>query len=130
MRSTRRTIGPERLTILHRKKGRKTVKERDNLFVALSQVGLKLVPVLTGGKRRLSQEREQWSSGCNFLAVRPGVVLSYQRTRRRSWRARGRRIYHRAQPGLPGSDDWDESRGRVAITIPGGELVRGGGPVA
>jgi arginine deiminase len=24
-------------------------------------------------------------------------------------------------------DDWEESRGRVAITIPGGELVRGGG---
>ncbi|MGE0440714.1 MAG: arginine deiminase family protein [Gemmatimonadales bacterium] len=120
-------IGPERLTVLHRKKGRKTVKERDNIFVALSQVGLKLVPVLTGGKRRLSQEREQWSSGCNFLAVRPGVVLSYQRNDEtlRELEAAGFTIV--PNQDFLAFDDWDESRGRVAITIPGGELVRGGG---
>jgi len=120
-------IGPERLTILHRKKGRKTVKERNDLFVALKQVGLPLSPVLTGGKRRLSQEREQWSSGCNFVAVRPGVIISYQRNEvtLRELEASGFKIV--PNQDFLTFDDWEESRGRVAITIPGGELVRGGG---
>ncbi len=32
-----------------------------------------------GGEHRTSQEREQWSSACNFLAVRPGTIVSYRR---------------------------------------------------
>ena len=120
-------IGPERLPILHRKKGRKTVKERNDLFVALKQVGLPLAPVLTGGKRRLSQEREQWASGCNFVAVRPGIIISYQRNEAtlRELEATGFKVV--PNQDFLAFDDWDESRGRVAITIPGGELVRGGG---
>ena len=35
-------IGPERLTILHRRKGRTTVRERSDLFGALKQVGMQL----------------------------------------------------------------------------------------
>ncbi len=120
-------VGPERLTILHRKKGRKTVKERSDLFTALKQVGLPLAPVFTGGKRRSSQEREQWASGCNFLAVRPGHVLSYQRNEAtlRELEANGFAIV--PNQDYLAFDDWDDSRGRVAVTIPGGELVRGGG---
>ncbi|MBL8988218.1 MAG: hypothetical protein JNJ80_18240 [Gemmatimonadetes bacterium] len=120
-------IGPERLTILHRKKGRKTVKERSDLFVALRQVGLPLTPVLTGGTRRIAQEREQWSSGCNFVAVRPGVIISYQRNEEtlRQLEAAGFSVV--PNQDFLAFDDWDDSRGRVAITIPGSELVRGGG---
>lgn len=120
-------IGPERLTILHRKKGRKTVRERSNFFAAVKQVGLPLTPVLTGGTRRLSQEREQWSSGCNFLAVSPGVVISYQRNEEtlRTLEESGFTIV--ASQDFLAFDDWAESNGRVAVTIPGGELVRGGG---
>jgi arginine deiminase len=120
-------LGPERLTILHRKKGRKTVKERSDFFVALRQVGLSLTPVLTGGKRRIAQEREQWASGCNFVAVRPGVIVSYQRNEEtlRQLEANGFSVV--PNQDFLAFDDWDESRGRVAITIPGSELVRGGG---
>jgi arginine deiminase len=120
-------LGPERLTILHRKKGRKTVKERADLFAALRQVELELTPVPTGGRRRAAQEREQWASGCNFLAVRPGVVLSYQRNEQtlRELESVGFTVV--PTQDFLAFDDWDDSRGRVVITVPGGELVRGGG---
>ena len=120
-------IGPERLTVLHRKKGRKTVRERSDLFVALRQVGLGLDPVSTGGANRLVQEREQWASGCNFLAIRPGMVISYQRnevTLREMERAGFSLVAGR---DFLAFDDWDESRRRVVITLEGSELVRGGG---
>ena len=120
-------IGPERLTILHRKKGRKTVRERGDLFTALGQVGLPLEPVLTGGARRTTQEREQWASGCNFFAVRPGVVVSYQRNEEtlRELERSGFTVV--PSQDFVAFDDWAESRQRVVITIPGSELVRGGG---
>jgi arginine deiminase len=120
-------LGPERLTILHRRKGRKTVKERSDLFAALKQVGLPLHPVLAGGKRRVVQEREQWASGCNFLAVRPGVVISYQRNAATLAELEAAGFTIVPSQDFVAFDDWAESRRRVVITIPGGELVRGGG---
>ncbi len=42
--------------------------------------GLDLEPVICGGKADdWDQEREQWHSGANFLAIAPGKVLSYAR---------------------------------------------------
>jgi arginine deiminase len=118
-------IGPERLTILHRRKGETGVREQPDLFTALSTVALPLEPVLAGGTRRLTQEREQWASGCNFLATAPGTIVSYARneeTLRQLERA-GFAILPSSEflaaPELP--------TGRCAITIEGGELVRGGG---
>jgi arginine deiminase len=118
-------IGPERLTVLHRRKGESGVREHPDVFTALAQAGLPLEPVLAGGERRLTQEREQWASGCNFLATAPGVIVSYARNEEtlRQLEHAGFGVTPSAElleaPGLP--------RGRVAITIEGGELVRGGG---
>jgi arginine deiminase len=118
-------IGPERLTILHRRKGETGVREQPDLFTALAQAGMPLAPVLAGGTRRLTQEREQWASGCNFLAVTPGVIVSYARNEEtlRQLETAGFGIlpsteFLAANP-LPAT--------RTAITIEGGELVRGGG---
>src|SRR5215208_7890080 len=72
-------VGPERLPVLHRRKGTEGVHEMSNFFDALRAVDLPLEPILAGGERRIEQEREQWSSACNFLAVRPGTVVSYRR---------------------------------------------------
>jgi len=101
------------------------VREQPDLFTALATVALPLEPVLAGGTRRLTQEREQWASGCNFLAAAPGTIVSYARneeTLRQLERA-GFAILPSteflAAPELP--------TGRSAITIEGGELVRGGG---
>jgi arginine deiminase len=118
-------VGPERLTILHRRKGEAGVREQPDLFTALAQVGLPLEPVLAGGARRLSQEREQWASGCNFVAAAPGVIVSYARNEEtlRQLEAAGFAVVPStdflASPDLPTD--------RTAITIEGGELVRGGG---
>jgi len=119
-------IGPERLTILHRHKGEAAVREAPDLFAALARVGMPMDPISAGGERRLDQEREQWASGCNFFAVRPGVVISYlrnQRTLEEMDRA-GFRIL--SSTDALAIDEWG-ARGRTVITLEGGELVRGGG---
>jgi len=118
-------IGPERMTILHRRKGETAVHEAHDLFAALKAVGLPLTPVYAGGERRLSQEREQWASGCNALALAPGVIVTYARnedTLRELGRA-GFRISPSAE-FLAGNGT---PTARTAITLEGGELVRGGG---
>ena len=71
--------GPRACAVLHRRKGRDGVREMPNFFAALRAVGLPLEPIFAGGDHRITQEREQWSSACNFLAVRPGTMVSYRR---------------------------------------------------
>lgn len=118
-------IGPERLTILHRRKGEAGVRERPGLFTALGEVGLPLEPVLAGGKRRLTQDREQWASGCNALAVAPGVIVTYARNEEtlRQLQSTGFCILPSTE-FLAADDNPVEL---TAITLEGGELVRGGG---
>lgn len=119
-------IGPERLTILHRRRDESTVREEPDIFAALARVGMPMDPILAGGERRLDQEREQWASGCNFFAVRPGVVISYQRNQRtlEEMDRAGFRVVSSAD--VDASQDWNQA-GRTVITLEGGELVRGGG---
>ena len=74
--------GPTRCPVLHYRAGGSGMREKASLFEALREVGLPLEPVYCGGGDRIFQEREQWSSGCNFVAVRPGVVLGYSRNER------------------------------------------------
>lgn len=119
-------IGPERLTVLHRRRGEDGIGEAPDLFTALRRVGLPLEPIRAGGARRLHQEREQWASACNFMAVRPGVVISYQRNQRTlaELETAGFRIVPSAELAEQPEASVVE---RTVITIEGGELVRGGG---
>ncbi len=120
-------IGPERLAVLHRRKGQAAVKEMPNLFAALNAVDLPLEPIFCGGKDRANQEREQWGSACNFFAVRPGVVIGYDRhdvtmseMQKAGFRlVQARRFLTGEEPVVPGQ--------RAVIGIKGSELVRGGG---
>jgi arginine deiminase len=120
-------VGPERLPVLHRRKGREGVREMPDFFAALREVGLPLQPVLAGGGHRTRQEREQWSSACNFLAVRPGIVLSYRRNEATlcELQAAGFRLVPAVN--FLAFDDWSDAKHRTAITIEGTELARGGG---
>ena len=120
-------VGPERLPVLHRRKGEATVRERPNLFEALGEVGLPLQPVFAGGQHRTSQEREQWSSACNFLAVRPGTVVSYRRNDATLCELQA--VGFRVVPAVNflAFDDWTDAKHRTVITIEGAELARGGG---
>ncbi len=120
-------VGPERLAVLHRRKGRDGVQEMPDFFAALRQVGLPLQPILAGGEHRIRQEREQWSSACNFLAVRPGTVVSYRRNEATlcELQAAGFRLVPAVN--FLAFDDWSDAKHRTAITIEGAELARGGG---
>jgi arginine deiminase len=98
-----------------------------SVFAALEECGLPMEPVLCGGSRRKMQEREQWSSGCNFVAVRPGLVLSYARNDLTL-----REMEKAGFDVITASDFLSATRSvgdndRAVITFDGGELVRGGG---
>jgi arginine deiminase len=124
--SPRHFIGPGRLPILHWHKGASEMREADSLFDAVAACGVPMEPIRCGGDLRRTQEREQWSSGCNFLAVRPGVVLSYARNYAtiREMEKTGFRVMT-ASAFLDGAQIADDER--AVITFDGGELVRGGG---
>jgi len=120
-------VGPERLAVLHRRKGQETVREMPNLFDALRVLGLPLEPVFAGGSHRTQQEREQWSSACNFLAVRPGTIVSYRRNDATlcELQAAGFRVVPAVN--FLAFDDWSDAKHRTVITVEGSELARGGG---
>ncbi|RLE62738.1 MAG: arginine deiminase [Thermoprotei archaeon] len=67
--------------------------------------------VLTGGGDGMAAEREQWSNGTNTLAVRPGVVITYDRNKKTN----------KVLREILGEKN--------VIEIPSSELIRGrGGP--
>jgi arginine deiminase len=120
-------VGPERLPVIHRRKGTDGVMEKPDFFAALRGVNLPLEPIFAGGERRISQEREQWSSACNFLAVRPGILVSYRRNEQTlcALMAAGFRVV--PAPSFLAFDDWTDAKQRSVITVEGSELARGGG---
>ncbi|HEV2146205.1 MAG TPA: arginine deiminase family protein [Longimicrobiaceae bacterium] len=121
-------FGPSRLPVLHYRPGAKGVKEYSDLFAALKQAGLPLAPICCGGQHPTVQEREQWASGCNFVAVRPGIVLGYTRneaTMHEMEREAGYRIVG-ALDFLTGDAEIEEGD-KAVIAFEGAELVRGGG---
>ncbi len=120
-------IGPERLSVLLWRKGDAAMREMPNVFAALAECGMRVEPIICGGTRRIIQEREQWASGCNFVAVRPGVVLSYARNEATlvEMQRAGYRIVT-SEAFLTGTDRVGDND-RAVITFEGSELVRGGG---
>jgi arginine deiminase len=120
-------IGPYRLPILHWQKGDSRMREQPDIFAALRQCGMPMEPILCGGTRRIVQDREQWASGCNFTALRPGVVTSYARneTTLRELEKVGFKMIS-ASDFLASEIDIPADE-RAVLTFEGGELVRGGG---
>jgi arginine deiminase len=120
-------VGPERLAVLHRRKGQDGVREMPNFFAAARELGLPLEPIYAGGSHRTTQEREQWSSACNFLAVRPGTIVSYRRNEATLCELQN--VGFRVVPAVNflAFDDWADAKHPTVITIEGSELARGGG---
>ena len=117
----------ERLPVLHRRRGTDGVREMPNFFAALRAVDLPLEPLFAGGGHRITQEREQWSSACNFFAVRPGQVIAYDRNEAtlRELEGAGFRCVS-ATDFLTGNVKVRDGE-RSVITVEGSEIVRGGG---
>jgi arginine deiminase len=120
-------VGPERLAVLHRRKGEDGVRERPDFFTALREIGLPLEPVFAGGNHRTQQEREQWSSACNFLAVQPGTIISYRRNDATLCELQNAGFRIVPAMNFLAFDDWTEAKHRTVITVEGAELARGGG---
>ena len=120
-------LGPQRLAVLHRRKGKVGVREMPDFFSALKEVDLDLEPILCGGSDRALQQREQWASGCNLLAIRPGLAVAYRRNEATlmEFEKAGFRIVD-FEPFLLGEDHIGDGENAI-ITIRGSELVRGGG---
>ena len=120
-------LGPQRLAVLHRRKGKAGVREMPDLFSALKEVDFALEPILCGGSDRTPQEREQWASGCNLLAIRPGLAVAYRRNEVTlvELEKAGFRIVD-CEAFLRDEDQIADGENAI-ITIRGSELVRGGG---
>src|SRR5207245_10583363 len=103
------------------------VKEIRICLAAVEAGDQPLEPVFCGGSDRSLQEREQWSSACNFFAVRRGLTVTYARNE-----ATLRELEHAgfktvsAESLLTGEEGLDDGD-RAVITMDGSELVRGGG---
>ncbi len=99
-----------------------------SILSALRTLGVDVKPIVCGGKAdEWDQEREQWHSGANFLAVAPGQVLSYARNIHtlEELDKNGFEVIT-AKEVIEGKRELS-SMGNCVITINGSELPRGGG---
>lgn len=102
------------------------IREHDSLLHALQGLDMDLEPVSCGGDNRVTQEREQWSSGANFFALAPGKAVGYWRNHETfdALSKAGYRTVHASSLDDSFDPDADE---KIAIGIGGEELSRGGG---
>lgn len=105
-----------------------SIKNVDNLIVALKSLGMDLETVKCGGDNDLwVQEREQWHSGANFFAMSPGKVIGYSRNvyTIEALNKNGFEIL-KAKDILNNKVDISKHN-KYVVTIDGAELARGGG---
>ncbi len=77
------------------------------------------------------QEREQWTDGCNLVAIKPGVALTYDRNPRteKAFEAAGYTILHAYDliKGVENHTIIPEEIENTIITLPSNELARARG---
>ncbi|MCB8964805.1 MAG: arginine deiminase [Bacteroidales bacterium] len=104
------------------------IKTVDNLLVALKKLGMDLQPIFCGGiKDRWIQDREQWHSGANFVAIGPGRVIGYARNinTMNEMNRNGFEII-RAKDVVADKVNLNDYS-KYVVAIDGSELPRGGG---
>ncbi|MGI6572126.1 MAG: arginine deiminase family protein [Fermentimonas sp.] len=99
-----------------------------NILNALRTLGIDVKPIVCGGKAdEWDQEREQWHSGANFLAIAPGQVLSYARNIHTLEELNKNGFEVVTAHEVIGGKRELSTLGNCVITIEGSELPRGGG---
>ena len=122
--------GPRRCKAFHCRfeDGRSAgITEHAGVLEALSSLGLELRPIACGGEDEFNQEREQWASGANFLALAPGQILGYAHNSHTldALCESGFSVIECKE--LISGEREIGSGERVVVTIDGAELSRGGG---
>ncbi len=97
----------------------------------LSEINPDMKFILSGNGESPYQEREQWTDGCNLVAIKPGVGITYDRNPKteEAFIEAGYRIIQ-AKDLLERFENGDESPDEVEntiITIPSNELSRARG---
>lgn len=97
-----------------------------DLLSVLKKLGYAFKPICCGGSDSWNQEREQWHSGANFLALAPGVIVGYERNIHtiEELSANGFSVFP-AKEIIKSDIEFPVQN--TVITIPGAELARGGG---
>ena len=98
-----------------------------NLVEALRNVGMPLNVVKCGGTDLWNQEREQWHSGANFLALAPGVIIGYERNVHTIDALNKSGFDVVKATDIINVDTEKLPMKKTVITIEGSELARGGG---
>lgn len=110
------------------KDGNVQIRYVENILEALKSLGIDLKAYSCGGNRSMVyQEREQWHSGANFFALKPGKIMGYERNIH-TLEELNRHGYEiiRAMDIIENKVDLDKTS-KCVITIEGSELSRGGG---
>ena len=106
----------------------KSIERVENIPSILKKLGMDMKPVICGGiKDEWVQEREQWHSGANFLAISPGKIIGYGRNvyTLEELNKNGFEVIH-SQDIIDNKFDINNYK-KCVITIEGSELSRGGG---
>ena len=109
--------------------GGRRIRRVDSLLGGLAEAGLPLQPVLCGMGDPVLEQREQWLSATNFLAVAPGKIVGY------SCNVATLEALDRAGFAVRGADHFLSGREspsayeKLVIAVDGIELARGGGGV-
>lgn len=104
------------------------IEELANIPSALKKLGMDFKPILCGGNNdSWVQEREQWHSGTNFLALEPGKIMGYERNTHtiEALNDNGYDIL-KATDLIAGNISLNDYKNCV-VQIAGSELARGGG---
>lgn len=125
--------GPASVDVVRAELGPEPVRpaRSDDFFDSLRGDGMNLTPIPCGGNDPVDQQREQWFSASNLLAVAPGKVIIYRSSEKTlcELEKRGYSLVdiNDVQTGLVTLSLDDP--GKWALKIKGSELSRGhGGP--
>lgn len=104
------------------------ISSASGILSLLRKLGIDLTPIVCGGKSDdWDQEREQWHSGANFLALAPGKVISYARNIH-TLEELNKNGFEVVKAADVINGQWDmNSPANCVITLEGSELPRGGG---
>jgi arginine deiminase len=123
--------GPASVDVVRVELGREPVRptRSDDFFESLRADGFDLTPIPCGGTDPEDQQREQWFSAANLLALAPGKVVIY-RSSERTVEALSRHGYavHDINDVQTGAVKLDlGSPGKWVLKVKGSELSRGHG---